>query len=221
MKVSSPSDLGPRGRRALHSDWFDLILRWRACDIVRKSRLDQALPETGLLLDLGGGLGHLAEPLLRRSGRRCVLADLVWQPPIPLARRLYGTPGWFGALQAEATDLPFPDAAFDGVWCAFVLHHVAPELQERLLAEVSRVLRPGGVFVLIEDTPVSEATLRADRRLNFEGDEAPHNYRGLQGWRDILAAKGLPATEETAFTGVFPRVTLRHVPHRTFACLRS
>jgi ubiquinone/menaquinone biosynthesis C-methylase UbiE len=205
----------------MNSGWFDFILRWRASDIVQKSRLDKILPETGLLLDLGGGLGHLAEPLFRKPGRRCVLADLVWRPPLPLARRLHQNKGWIGAVQADATVLPFPDSTFDGAWCAFVLHHVEPDGQLRLLAEVSRILRPGGLFVLIEDTPVAPSTLRADRRLNFEDDQAPHYYRSPQDWRDILAEQGLPVLGETPFTGVFPRATLRHVPHLAFACRRA
>jgi SAM-dependent methyltransferase len=36
---------------------------------------------------------------------------------------------------------------FSGVVCFTMLHHVpSPELQDRLLGEVARVLRPGGVF---------------------------------------------------------------------------
>jgi SAM-dependent methyltransferase len=134
---------------------------------------------------------------------------------------LHQIKGWVGAVQADATVLPFSDATFDGAWCAFVLHHVAPDRQLRLLAEVARILRPGGFFVLIEDTPVAEATLRADRRLNFEDDRAPHHYRSPQDWRDVLTAQGLLPVGETPFTGVFPRATLRHVPHLAFACRRE
>ncbi len=56
-------------------------------------------------------------------------------------------------LQADATALPFPDKAFSGVVCFTMLHHVpSPQLQDRLLAEVHRVLRPGGVFAGSDST---------------------------------------------------------------------
>jgi SAM-dependent methyltransferase len=50
-------------------------------------------------------------------------------------------------VQADATDMPFADDRFSGVVCFTMLHHVpSRELQDRLLGEVSRVLRPGGLF---------------------------------------------------------------------------
>lgn len=47
----------------------------------------------------------------------------------------------------DATAMPFPDHAFSGAVSFTMLHHVpSPALQDRLFAEVYRVLRPGGVF---------------------------------------------------------------------------
>jgi SAM-dependent methyltransferase len=51
----------------------------------------------------------------------------------------------------DGKHIPYPDAAFDFVYCINVLHHVtAPQDQEQLLAEVLRVLKPGGRFFLHE-----------------------------------------------------------------------
>lgn len=50
-------------------------------------------------------------------------------------------------VEGDATAMPFPDASFSGAACFTMLHHVpTPELQDRLLSETHRVLRPGGVF---------------------------------------------------------------------------
>jgi SAM-dependent methyltransferase len=50
--------------------------------------------------------------------------------------------------------MPFPDASFSSAVCFTMLHHVpSPELQDRLLAEACRVLRPGGVIVGSDSTP--------------------------------------------------------------------
>ncbi|MDT4954036.1 MAG: hypothetical protein QOJ02_2174 [Acidobacteriota bacterium] len=46
--------------------------------------------------------------------------------------------------QAEAVDLPFPDASFDYVYSHGVLHHI--EQPRRAVQEIFRVLRPGGRF---------------------------------------------------------------------------
>ncbi|HZQ86467.1 MAG TPA: class I SAM-dependent methyltransferase [Acidimicrobiales bacterium] len=51
-------------------------------------------------------------------------------------------------MQGDATALEFDDGRFTGAICFTMLHHVpSPELQDRLFAEVCRVLRPGAVFV--------------------------------------------------------------------------
>jgi SAM-dependent methyltransferase len=50
-------------------------------------------------------------------------------------------------LCEDASAMSLPDATFDAAVCFTMLHHVpSVELQDRLLAEVTRVLRPGGVF---------------------------------------------------------------------------
>lgn len=47
---------------------------------------------------------------------------------------------------ASATDLPFPDSSYDAIWTLAVLEHVPNP--ERALAEMRRVLRPGGLLLL-------------------------------------------------------------------------
>src|SRR5205085_12613290 len=50
-------------------------------------------------------------------------------------------------VNGDAISLPFPDGSFSGAVAFTMLHHVpSPQLQDRILAEIWRVLRPGGVF---------------------------------------------------------------------------
>ena len=50
-------------------------------------------------------------------------------------------------VNGDATALPFPDGSFTGAVAFTMLHHVpSPKLQDRILSEVWRVLRPAGVF---------------------------------------------------------------------------
>ena len=54
-------------------------------------------------------------------------------------------------IQGDATAMPFADGRFTGAVCFTMLHHVpSPELQDRLLREVWRVLKPGGMFAGVD-----------------------------------------------------------------------
>jgi SAM-dependent methyltransferase len=49
--------------------------------------------------------------------------------------------------QGDATQMPYEDNQFSAVLCFTMLHHIdSPQLQDRLLAEAARVLKPGGAF---------------------------------------------------------------------------
>jgi len=55
------------------------------------------------------------------------------------------------AVCGDAATLPFPDQSFSSAVAILVLHHLkSRELQDRALAEVQRVLRPGGSFFAFE-----------------------------------------------------------------------
>lgn len=203
--------------------WVDAIYRRRARDILRKSLIHRHLPRRGLLLDLGSGLGHLAEAILCDAPTRsCVLLDPVAAPAPRVVSRMAGFS--FHAIKASGACLPFPEAQFDGAWASFVLHHLSLDDQETVLGEVVRVLKPAAPFVLLEDTPATPGematTLRADRRLNFEHADAPHHYRSPDEWRETLPRHGFVVEQEIAFERVFPPATIRSVPHRAFVCRR-
>jgi SAM-dependent methyltransferase len=101
------------------------------------------------VLDLGCGGGRHAFEAYRR-GARVVAADLdvAELPPVTgmlAAMRAAGEaapPAGAVAVGADATRLPFPDAAFDAVIAAEILEHVPDD--GAALAEVARVLRPDG-----------------------------------------------------------------------------
>jgi len=68
-----------------------------------------------------------------------------------LKRRLGGTN--VTVAEGDATQLSFPDASFDSAVCFTMLHHVpSRELQDRLLTEACRVLKPGGLFLGSDST---------------------------------------------------------------------
>lgn len=56
--------------------------------------------------------------------------------------------------QGTVEDIPLPTGHFDGVAVNFVFHEIPPHYLRKGLAEIARVLRPGGVFVLSEPSPL-------------------------------------------------------------------
>lgn len=55
--------------------------------------------------------------------------------------------------------LPFPDASFDLVTSGLMLHHLPGELKRRALAQIRRVLKPGGRFVALDFAAHSHSPL--------------------------------------------------------------
>ena len=96
------------------------------------------------VLELGPGPGVTTDLLRGRVERlTCVEIDHAFADS--LSRRMSGHN--VTVFRQDATAMSFPDAAFDGAVSFTMLHHVSSEaMQNRLLAEVARVLRPGGVF---------------------------------------------------------------------------
>ncbi|HTA13818.1 MAG TPA: class I SAM-dependent methyltransferase [Solirubrobacteraceae bacterium] len=95
------------------------------------------------ILEIGPGFGATTEVLARRSGRLSVVE--LEQSYCERLRRELGER--VTVVQADATTMPFEDARFSSVVCFTMLHHLpSPAMQDRLLGEVSRVLRPGGLF---------------------------------------------------------------------------
>ena len=103
--------------------------------------LISAIPSSARVLDLCCGQGNVTEALLR-AGLNTVGAD--FSPKmLEFARRRVPT-GTF--VEADAQNLIFDDGEFDAVVCNFGLIHV-PD-QPRALAEIRRVLKPGGRFAM-------------------------------------------------------------------------
>src|SRR5215472_11802810 len=98
----------------------------------------------GDVLELGPGYGATTDVLARRVDRlTCVEMDR--RLAEGLRRRTKA--GNVTILCEDATAMSLPEDSFDAAVCFTMLHHVpSPALQDRLLAEVARVLRPGGVF---------------------------------------------------------------------------
>ena len=104
-----------------------------------------------LVLDLGCGFGRHAYEVLRR-GARVVACDMAI-PEVREVRNTYAAMVDAGEIDADAgatasagdaTRLPFPDHTFDRIIASEVLEHVPDD--HAAMAELTRVLKPGGVL---------------------------------------------------------------------------
>lgn len=102
------------------------------------------------VLDVACGTGDLTLDLLRR-GHHVAGVDLSEQM-LALARRKIASanfqPSTFTFQVADAEALPFPDASFDAVACAFGVRNFVH--LEKGLDEMLRVLKPGGRLAILE-----------------------------------------------------------------------
>ena len=137
-----------------HMRWRRDFARWRerrinqeAYQSDRLARLEQLIePINGVrLLDLGAGMGGFAVAAALR-GAQVVASE--YNPAycriilLRAARYHLRVP----VINTAGEALPLPDAAFDAVVCWDVIEHV--QSPERVLREIARVLRPGGVALI-------------------------------------------------------------------------
>lgn len=119
--------------------------RWRRFLVSRVN----AIPGSWVL-DVATGTGLVARELARRRNVRIAGVDQSW----PMVRRgahaarAEGRDGRISFVLGQAERLPFPDEAFDSVTFTYLLRYV--DDPGATLAELARVLRPGGVLACLE-----------------------------------------------------------------------
>jgi demethylmenaquinone methyltransferase/2-methoxy-6-polyprenyl-1,4-benzoquinol methylase len=128
--------------------------RWRRAAV---ARLGWEARRDGAYLDLCAGTLDLAATLARAPGfsGSVIGADFV----VPMLERGRGKAPRARPVAADALELPFADAQFDGAMVAFGIRNLAD--LDAGLREAARVLKPGARFVVLEFTTPVSAPLRA------------------------------------------------------------
>jgi ubiquinone/menaquinone biosynthesis C-methylase UbiE len=142
--------------------------------------LARSAPDHGSLLDVGTGPGVLLMELAHRRPRLQLTGIDLSSDMVAAAERNLGA---FGdratARVADVVDLPFPDESFDLIVSSMSLHHW--DQPEAAVAELARVLRPGGRVYIYDFrfAPFDKVTAAARENPRFSG-QAPErtSFRG-------------------------------------------
>jgi len=145
-----------------------------------------AVREGARVLDLAGGTGDLARLFAKAAGAtgRVVLTDINHAMLAEGRDKLIDSGMPLPVVQCDAEALPFPDRSFDAVSIGFGLRNVTQK--ENALAEMRRVLVPGGVALVLEFSKVAPPLAPAYDWYSFNvlpklgrlvaGDEASYRY---------------------------------------------
>lgn len=142
-------------------------------------------PVDSLILDAGCGTGDHAIRLAKRGF--IVEAIDISDTAVSLARRAVSEQGLAGRINVRAANLrclPFTDGLFPYALCWGVLMHI-PEV-ERAVAELSRVLAPGGMLVIGENNLHSVQSLAMRALLSAMGrskDRFRRTASGIEEWQ--------------------------------------
>jgi len=138
------------------------------------------------VLDIAGGTGDMAQAFAKQAGSQ----GLVVHTDINLAMlrqgrdRLLDEGLMLPTTVCDAEALPFPDARFNLVCVSFGLRNMTHK--DRALAEMARVLKPGGKLLVLEFSKVPQALSKVYDWYSFEvlprlgkivaGDDASYRY---------------------------------------------
>src|SRR5882672_6636888 len=153
------------------------------------------------VVDVGTGVGHT----LRRVAptfRRAVGVDATREMLDAGAGVLAGAGVKNAVLvQADATALPIASGSADVVTSRLAAHHFADAAGA--FREISRILRPGGLFVLVDNyAPDDPALQRFINEVETLRDPSHVRNHTVAGWRELLERAGLRTSvdSDTALT---------------------
>ena len=180
-------------RWAAFYDGLVNILTLGHAGMLRNITVDQAQLKPGeKVLDVGCGTGGVTIPAKLRVGKNGEAAGIDPAPEmIAVARKKAARAGLEIDFRVGVIEsLPYPDGTFDAVTSSLMMHHLPNELQVSGLAEIYRVLKPGG-RLLIADMMRLSASLH-DRLFAILTLHGGHAQRfGIQDLPELIKQAGL------------------------------
>ena len=155
------------------------------------------------VLDVGCGTGTLLLNIARQIGTAGRVAGVdpgseqIAHARAKAARRSLSVEFQIGVIE----QLSFPDQAFDVVFSTLMMHHLPAPLKRQGLAEIARVLKPGGCLLIADFTHKAERTGRA---AHFHaGGSRAHDLAVLlaDGGFTIIETKEIQPARLSSFPG--------------------
>ncbi|NIM49033.1 MAG: methyltransferase domain-containing protein [Gemmatimonadales bacterium] len=162
-RVTAPATRGIRIRWARCYDAMNRLNFLGREGRFRERTVDLAAIARGeTVLDVGCGTGNLTMAAKVRAGADGTVWGIDAAPEmIQEAERKAAEKQLDVRYQvALIEDIPFPDGEFDVVLSSLMLHHLPRDLKRQGVAEISRVLKPGGRFVAVDVDPPLLGNLR-------------------------------------------------------------
>jgi len=169
------------GRLIRWASFYDVsvnIMTLGHADRLRLLTLDQALLKPGeSILDVGCGTGGVTIPAKIRVGENGSAAGIDPAPEmIAVARRKAQRAGIEIDFRVGVIEsLPFPDETFDVVTSSLMMHHLPEHVRVKGLAEIWRVLKPGGRILIADMMRPSTSSFK-----RFFTSLAFHHGHGVQ-----------------------------------------
>jgi ubiquinone/menaquinone biosynthesis C-methylase UbiE len=170
-------------------DLFGNVVTLGRAAAMREQTVDLAALRAGeRVLEVGCGTGEVAQRARARVGPAGQVSGIDPSAEmIAVAQRKAARAGLdidyrVGAIEA----LPYPGASFDAVLSSLMLHHLPDDLKSAGLAEVQRVLKPGGRLLIVDFKRPRGWLARVAMRLLLHG----HLGRGFEHLPAIVAGAG-------------------------------
>ncbi len=145
-----------------------------------------------IIVDFGCGPGRFSGDLAQMTGGRCIAVDIV-------AGLLDMAPKSRTVEYAVLRDcfIPLPDEYADVVWICLVLGGIDGEELAKVVAEIRRVLRPGGLLFIVENTSEQpngaywhfRSVLQYQKMFPFAGLSHLHDYQDLGERISIMSGR--------------------------------
>ncbi|MBL7714704.1 MAG: class I SAM-dependent methyltransferase [Bdellovibrionales bacterium] len=157
------------------------------------------------ILELGAGTGRTTSFMARAFPRTKIVATDLSPVYLRHARAQLDDRLSLDArvsfLEADATQLPFKDGEFDAVYSVFLFHELPEDERKKVLAEMNRVVRPGGIVGWVDSLQfgdVPSMDIHLERFPTRYHEPFYRNYAETQmrpwiaelGWTDITERTG-------------------------------